>query len=324
MRYLLLILFLSFSSARAQTLTLVELNCENLFDIHHDTLKQDHEFLPDGTRRWTRSRYWHKVNTIGQEILSCSDDIPDLVALVEVENDSVLHALTRRSLLRRAGYDYLMTCSPDIRGLDVAMLYRPSRFAPICYESIQVLTKGEQRPTRDILYIKGRVVTGDTLHLYIVHAPSRYGGERRTRPYRMQVSHTLSRHINTLGHQALVAVAGDFNDYADSPSLLHLYQYGLSNITAEAKGGNGVRGTYRYRGEWHSIDHVLASSCLSAKVDTVYIKDAPFLLEDEEHYGGKRPHRTFQAYRYQRSGFSDHLPLVVRFRLGTLDQQRKH
>ena len=50
-------------------LTLVELNCENLFDTHHDVGKEDTEFLPDGTRHWTSTKYWGKVNRIGQEIL---------------------------------------------------------------------------------------------------------------------------------------------------------------------------------------------------------------------------------------------------------------
>ena len=89
-------------------LTLVELNCENLFDCHHDSLKQDTEWMPSAVRKWTPDRYWRKVNNIGQVIISCSQQsLPDLVALVEVENDSVLRDLTRRSLLRNAGYEYL-------------------------------------------------------------------------------------------------------------------------------------------------------------------------------------------------------------------------
>ncbi len=94
----------------ASWLTLVELNCENLFDCHHDSLKQDTEWLPASVRKWTPARYWRKVNHIGQEILSCQENgIPDLVAMVEVENDSCLFDLTRRSLLRNAAYELLMT-----------------------------------------------------------------------------------------------------------------------------------------------------------------------------------------------------------------------
>ena len=311
------ILFIAFllslsATVRGQTLTLVELNCENLFDCRDDSLKQDEEFLPDGPRHWTRSRYWRKLNNVGQELLSCSDRLPDLVALVEVENDTVLHDLTRRSLLRNAGYGYLMTQSPDVRGLDVALLWQPAAFRPLCYETITVPTVRDMRPTRDILYVMGETIGGDTLHVFVVHAPSRYGGEKETRPYRMQVANVLKSLLAPL-LSSKVIVAGDFNDYAESHSLRTLCQQGLVNATAGAKGSNGAKGTYRYQGEWRSIDHVLLSPSMNAKVDTAYINDAPFLLEDEPRYGGKRPRRTYQGFSY-RPAFSDHLPLVIEFK----------
>lgn len=296
----------------AQGLTLVELNCENLFDCRDDDGKEDEEFLPDGVRHWTRNRYWRKLNNIGQELLSCSSSLPDLIALVEVENDTVMHDLTRRSLLRNAGYHYLMTESPDVRGLDVALLYQPMTFHPLCYETITVPSVKGMRPTRDILYVQGMTLKGDTLHVFVVHAPSRYGGERQTRAFRKHVVKTMLPFLPETP-SAQVIVAGDFNDYADSPSLRLFYQQGLVNATRQAKGSHGARGSYRYQGEWRSIDHVLVSPMLYEKIDTAYINDATFLLEDEPRYGGQRSRRTFQGFSYQ-PGFSDHLPLVVGFR----------
>ena len=293
--------------------TLVELNCENLFDCRDDEGKDDDEFLPDGQRRWTTWRYWRKLNNIGQELLSCSDCLPDIVALVEVENDTVLHDLTRRSLLRNAHYSYLMTESPDERGLDVALLWQPTTFRPLCYETFTVPTVKGMRPTRDILYVRGETLGGDTLHIFVVHAPSRYGGEKDTRPFRRQTAGVLCELTEPLRGEKVI-VAGDFNDYDDSPSMRMLYDKGLVNATARAKGGHGAKGTYRYQGEWRSIDHVLLSPSLNAMTDTAYINDAPFLLEDEPKYGGKRPRRTFQGFSY-RPAFSDHLPLVVQLRM---------
>lgn len=294
-------------------LTLVELNCENLFDTQHDVGKEDTEFLPDGSRHWTATKYWGKINRIGQEILSCSEELPDLVALVEVENDSVLRDLTRRSLLRHAGYQYLMTESPDVRGVDVALLYQPAKFRLFCYDYIDIPLLEGMRPTRDILYVKGSCASGDTIHVFVVHSPSRYGGERISRPNRLQVVKQLLKYISHIGIHAHMIITGDFNDYCDSPALKELYSMGLQNITCDASGKNGARGTYRYRGEWHSLDHILVSPLLYNKVDAAYINDAPFLLEDDPQYGGKRPFRTFLGYRYQ-SGYSDHLPLVARFK----------
>ena len=49
-----------------QQLTVVELNCENLFDYRHDEGKNDEDYLPESTRHWTRQRYWRKQNHIAQ------------------------------------------------------------------------------------------------------------------------------------------------------------------------------------------------------------------------------------------------------------------
>ena len=295
-------------------LTLVELNCENLFDCQHDSLKQDEEWMPAAVRHWTPKRYWHKVNHIGQEILSCQEDgVPDLVALVEVENDNCLRDLTRRSLLRHAGYEFLMTESPDLRGIDVALLYQPFSFRPICYETYRVMPIEGMRPTRDILYVMGECVTGDTLHMFVAHAPSRFGGEKATRPNRQVVADRLVEAISHLPANAKVIVAGDFNDEADDPALCFLERHALANVTRDAKGSHGAEGTYRYQGEWGSIDHVFVSTVLLDFVEQTYINDSPFLLEEDKKYGGVKPLRTYNGLHYQ-SGFSDHLPLVVRFR----------
>ena len=313
-----IIFHLSFSPVGAQTLTFVELNCENLFDTQHDSLKQDNEYLPEAVRRWTKKRYWRKLNNIGQELLSvCDDGVPDIVALCEVENDSVMRDLTKRSLLRGAGYQYVMTQSPDLRGIDVALLYQPLTFALDTSFALRVTPVGDMRPTRDILYVRGRVISGDTLHVYVVHAPSRYGGERYSRPFRQAVATRLCQSLDSLRQlspDAHVIVAGDFNDAADSPALRQLTDKGLLHLTSDARGENGVRGTYRYQGEWGSLDHVLGSPTISSMVDTVFIHSPRFLLEKEPLYGDLRPRRTYNGIRYQ-PGYSDHLPLVVRLRL---------
>lgn len=305
------------NSLSAQTLTIVELNCENLFDYLDDEGKDDSEYLPESTRHWTKKRYWRKLNNIGQELLSCSDEgIPDLIALCEVENDSVLHDLTRRSFLRNAGYEYLMTSSPDLRGIDVALLYSPFSFAPIRSYSIRVNPIEGMRPTRDILYAEGQVASGDTLHVFVVHFPSRYGGERYSRPFRKAVADRLCLSLDSiqgLSPDAQILIAGDFNDDADSPALRQIYQHGIRNLTGEVKGQNGVRGTYRYQGEWESIDHILGSSYIYNKVESSQIHAPKFLLEEEKLYGGYRPRRTYNGMRYQ-PGYSDHLPLVVRIK----------
>ncbi len=297
-------------------LTFMELNCENLFDTRHDSLKNDLEFLPDGNYKWTPYRYWAKLNHLGQEIVAQSNPIPDFVAMCEVENDSVMFDLTRRSLLRNAGYEYVMTSSPDERGIDVALLYQPASFALLHSHSIRIKPLPNTRPTRDILYASGLIITGDTLHVFVVHAPSRRGGEQASRPYRLHVASQLAEAVDSvyaISRDAKIIIAGDFNDYADSPALQYLYEHHLINISADAKGSHGAKATYRWHGEWRSLDQILCSPSLAARKQSSVIGDLPFLLEDDEKYGGKKPYRTYLGPRYL-GGYSDHLPLVVQLK----------
>lgn len=52
-------------------LTLVQLNCENLFDCTHDSLKEDIEYTPEGNRHWTPWKYGRKTENIAQELIGC-------------------------------------------------------------------------------------------------------------------------------------------------------------------------------------------------------------------------------------------------------------
>ena len=315
--------------------TFVELNCENLFDCQHDSLKNDTEFLPDGAYHWTRTRYWQKLNRVGQTILSCGEQqvtnqlseggvnngkswqLPDMVALCEVENDSVLRDLTKRSLLRNARYEYVMTNSPDERGIDVALMYSPYSFRLIESHSVRVkLVKG-MRPTRDILYASGVVASGDTLHVIVAHLPSRRGGEMRSRPFRRAAAESVATVIDSIYNvsaEAKIILAGDFNDYNKSESIRLLCSKRMKDISEKAKGSNGAKATYRYQGRWGSLDHIIVSESLAESVAECYVNDALFLIEPDEKYGGVKPRRNYIGPRYL-NGFSDHLPLVARFRL---------
>lgn len=310
-----------FLHAEAQDrLVVVEWNVENLFDTRHDTLKNDYEFLPDGSYRWSRSRYWRKLNRVGQTIAACGEQtstMPHLIGICEVENDTVLFDLTKRSLLRKARYEYVMTSSPDQRGIDVALLYSPFAFQLMESRSIRIEPLPDMRPTRDILYVKGRLLNDDSLHVFVVHAPSRSGGERATRKNRIHVAECLMSVVDSIRNDspaAKIVIMGDFNDYTSSPSLAYLCGNGFVDVSAGAHGNNGAQGTYRYRGEWGCLDHILLSESLVSQRDSCFVLDTPFLLQEDEKYGGVKPRRNYLGPRYL-NGYSDHLPLVLHLRV---------
>ncbi len=304
--------------------TFVQLNCENLFDCRHDSLKQDMEYTAESIRHWNANRYWKKLRNISKEILSCSsvqsngiETVPDLVALCEVENDSVMHYLSHRSLLHNARYEYVMTNSPDVRGIDVALLYSPMTFRLISSYPLRVPTLEGMRPTRDILYAQGEIISGDTLHVFVLHAPSRFSGKRVTKPYRMQVMQRLMSSVDSIRairSNPKIIISGDFNDEAKDASLIFLEEHGLTDVSAGVRGCNGAKGTYKYQGQWQSIDHILVSKSMLPLLSECVLNDSPFLLEEDTKFGGKNPYRTYNGYRYL-GGFSDHLPLVARFNI---------
>lgn len=321
--------FMSISLAILGIFTIMQLNCENLFDCQHDSLKNDQEFLPTSSRRWTPNRYWKKLDKVSKTIITAGECnpargkydnelIPDIVTLCEVENDSVMRDLTKRSLLRKFGYEYFVTSSPDQRGIDVALLYQPLRFRPVTHYSIGVGLLNNGKPTRDILYVKGATGGKDSLHVFVVHAPSRYGGENVSRPNRMHVARRLCQSIDSVkavSPDARIIVSGDFNDYHDSKALLEIYSHNMYNATSDAKGKNGAMGTYFYKGAWNSIDHILLSEDMRGRVETTYVNDPKFLLESDKASGINKPCRTYKGMKYQKKGYSDHLPLILRIKI---------
>lgn len=308
----------------ADSLKVMWYNVENLFDTEDDPEKDDAEYLPDGLKGWTPRRYWNKLTAISRVIASVGEArFPDLVGLCEVENDSVLHALTRRSPLRTAGYRYLMTHSPDVRGVDVALLYLPGSFRPLAHRCIPVT--GGDRPTRDILHVSGQVLTGDTLDLFLCHFPSRFGGIRASAPFRLLAARVLRQAIDSLHHVRQtpnLLVMGDFNDALspDNPlaQTLRISEAVDANETDTFLYkliDHQAPGSYAYQGHWEQIDHILLSAPLLQSQRRLHTRPScfhvfrpSFLLTPDEKFGDSIPFRTHLGGRYL-GGYSDHLPI---------------
>lgn len=292
-----------------QPLRVMTWNVENLFDTVHDEGFQDEEFLPRSERRWTRHRYWQKMTDVSRVIAAVAEEggVPDLVGLCEVENDSVLHTLTRRSILRQLGYEYVMTHSEDARGIDVALLYQPVHFRLLEAQDIRVPSREAGLPaTRDILYAKGLVLAEkgiDTLHVMVVHLPSRAGGHTGDRN-RNLAARTLWNAVESImaqGGGAQVVVMGDFN----AGRRDKVFKRAPLRLTDDTHSP----GTYCYRGFWQWLDHILVSPSVQTRGPARALR-LPWLLEENKTYGGDMPFRTYRGPTYH-GGVSDHLPVVL-------------
>lgn len=325
------------ASGQSRRFRVMTYNVENLFDTCHDEGFDDYEFLPTSERHWNSYRYWAKQGRLAGAIAAVGGDSPaDLVGLCEVENDSVMNDLCSRTRLKRLGYEYVMTRSMDYRGLDVALLYQPMRFALISATSHEVpFYKKYGRHTRDILHVAGRLQTGDTLDVFVCHFPSRRGGSPEAAKLRGIAARTLREVVDSVTasrEKPAVIIMGDFNDeYSNRSISKHLGavpvprmpeavdEKTLYVLSANLKGKNGIRGTYKYQGEWNQLDQIIVNGALLNGRASLHTSPgncriyAPgFLSQPDESQGGVKLKRTYQGPIY-RGGYSDHFPLVADF-----------
>ena len=285
-------------------------NIENAFDTQHDEGKDDLEYCEGGERKWSHSRLMSKLKGVSKVIAAADEKRPiDLIGLCEVENDTVMQYLTRRTPLSQLGYRYILTDSKDDRGIDVALLYSPFTFHPVEKQSIRPQIKKQK--TRDILHIAGTLIGGDTLDVYVLHLPSKRGGAEAQK-MSMSICQQLQAHtdsVRSARQHPNILIMGDFNAETNSPQLKLLTRsHHLIDRTAKLQPG-----TYKYQGEWSTIDHLLTHTTTLSHQQT-RILTLPFLLERDPTNGGDKPHRTYLGPVYQ-GGISDHLPIVAIFKL---------
>ncbi|MCR4766032.1 MAG: endonuclease [Bacteroidaceae bacterium] len=319
----------------------VSYNVENLFDYQHDDLKNDYEFLPDAARHWDYQKYRKKLDDLGRVIIATGEWTPPaLVGLCEVENEHCLTDLTEHSVLKEAGYRYIMTNSPDQRGIDVALLYQHEVFKPLTVKTYRVppFTK-QKNATRDILHVTGELPNHSLLDVLVCHLPSRSGGEKESEPYRLLAAGVLRQAVDSImevRNKAQVVIMGDFNDYYNNRSVAEVLgakpvttlktdKQQLYHLLAAKEAAMKDYGSYRYRGEWDSLDHIIVNGRLLRQKGAFHIQPsddafwvkadvfiADFLLEDDDRYGGKMPFRTYSGMKYK-GGYSDHLPIYADF-----------
>lgn len=320
---------------QASRFRVVAYNVENLYDTLHDAGFDDTEFLPSAERRWDARRYRAKLNRLARTLAASGGEDPvALAALCEVENDSVVHDLCRRTSLARSGFEYIVTRSADRRGIDVALIYQPLRFRVIESESLRIVPPTPQHaPTRDLLRVSGRLISGDTLDVFVCHLPSRRGGAQASADYRLHVARTLRRAADSVmqhRQMPLLVALGDFNDGASDPSVAkglgalppaggEASERSLVVLSSGLKAAQGVGGTYKYRGRWEMLDQMIVSGMMLRPASPLFTRPADcrifapgFLLEPDPVQGGVRPARTYQGPIYH-GGYSDHLPLVADF-----------
>jgi len=304
-------------------------NVENLFDPAKDSVKNDGDFTPAGFYHWTYKRLDVKLNNIAKVFLSINGWAPpDIIGLAEIENANMLKKLCYNTGLKAFNYRFVHYDSPDSRGIEVALLYRKERIKILDSYPISVVFPFEPNTkNRDILYVK-TLIDIDTLHLFVNHWTSRFGGEGATIPKRNYYAQLLRLKVDSLlqmNKDVGIIIMGDFNDYPTDESMVKYLQ--AKNHKTEKEAGTLFNlmfsfmgknvGTHKTQEFWGCLDQFIVSKSLLEGTHRWQIENgeatiflAPFLLVPDEKFGGVKTFRTYLGPKYL-GGYSDHLPIKV-------------
>ena len=311
-------------------------NLENLFDTKDDPDKFDERSpimeMPKSERE---SVYQKKLANMAEVIAKIgagtAKQPPAVIGVCELENYKVLQDLVNDPSLQSYKYEIIHFNSPDARSIDVALLYRSAVFRPMHSKNHEVVLYRNNNPekrkyTRDVLYVKGKL-DGEVIHLLVNHWPSRSGGEKRSRPYRVATAKTAKKVIDSVQSQnpyAKIMLMGDLNDGPDSKSVKEIIGTKDSQKDLELKGlynpfekihEKGI-GTIAWRDTWDLFDHIILSKPLVDKNDfrnySFYkagIYNPVWLQNPKGRYKGY-PHRAFVGSTFT-GGYSDHFPVFI-------------
>jgi hypothetical protein len=306
-------------------------NLENFFDTINDPNINDEDFLPNGPYHYTSEVYKDKVGHLAEVISQIGTDItPDGLSMLgdaEIENENVLNDLINHPLLKSRNYRFVHYNSPDIRGIDVCLIYNPKYFKPVLSESLTVHlgTDSTEHKTRDVLFVYGKY-DGEDMFVFVNHWPSRRGGEEASAPGRAAAAKVCKSKIDSIvakNPNAKIIVMGDLNDDPVSPSVAvvlgakgekeKVLSGGLYNpFVAPFKQGIG---TLAYNDSWNLFDQIMVSSGFLDKNQSGFffsdskIFSKPFMIQKSGRYKGY-PKRTYDFNNYM-GGYSDHFPTYI-------------
>ena len=323
---------LSFSQLEHyNTYTIAFYNVENLYDTIDDVNTFDEDFTPQGKQKFNGKHYKRKLKNLSQVISEIGRSKPPVImGLAEIENATVLQDLVDTSKLAPFHYDFIQFDSPDLRGIDVALLYQIEIFKPIFQEAIEVKIwdeSGMRIFTRDILYISG-ILDDEEIHIFVNHWPSRRGGEEVSESKRIKAAYVLKgkiEEIQTEKPEAKIVVMGDFNDNPTDKGIKEVLnskgtmeEVGLEDFFNPyeklfKKGFN----TLAHWDQLHLFDQLLVSDSflpIRKNADKLFflkaeIYNPAYLSNLSGKYRGY-PKRSFVNNRFS-NGFSDHYPVYI-------------
>ena len=328
-----LLLVLITHSALAQSISIMTCNVENLFDNTHDAGKYDETYLPlvrkttqahidkcnkIEVKRWREQcLYWDwsdevvatKLKVVGDSIRQVNDGQgPDIIALQEIENISILERL-REEQLDDLGYlPATLLEGKDRRGIDVAFLSK-FKVTDAALHEIRFPEEMKKRvgDTRPILSATFELPNGEKMTGYSIHFPAPF------HPTEMRVSayHTLNTLLEELPEGRMVFAAGDFNTTSAEDKregMLDRFvrpDWQIAHDLCQDCPGTSY---YPPRDDWSFLDMVIFRPSNGWKMTESYLANS--VPEQLTTYF--KPEGTPNRFRLpDATGVSDHWPIVM-------------
>lgn len=317
-----------FSQSKLNAYAIAFYNVENLFDTKKDEGVRDDDFTPKGAYAWTQEKYKKKLNNLAFVINNLGKQItpmgPAVIGVCEVENRGVLEDLVATKPIDNVGYKIVHYDSPDLRGIDVALLYNPKLFQLISSKTYPyILPDNPDFKTRDQLLVSG-TIAGETVHIIVNHWPSKYGSKsQELREHAASISKHIIDSIQNVDSNAKIILMGDLNDDPTDKSVRLVLNAKKKQEEVKAGGlfntmwafyDRGI-GSLGYKGQWNLFDQIIITESLLGKDRStlkfwkaeIFNKD--YLIQQEGKNKGY-PHRTFSGNTFI-NGYSDHFPTLI-------------
>lgn len=329
MKLILVAICLTLSTlSQAKSVSFMQYNVENFFDLSHDAGTEDWTYLPLEVKAeleghweacqklgtdfykqecinldWAEWKFQKKIQNISKVIKSfdASQMGPDILMVEEVENIDVLNQLVAQGL-QGMGYKHqILIDGDDTRGIDVGLI---SKYPVISSKRHSLVIDGKKIDTRGILEVE-LDLGGKTATVFVSHWPS------QSNPTSQRIaSAQLLDSLANASDSDLVLAGGDFNTLeTEKPNPFDsLVNWVDAEHQARSLNVTMNPGTHFYKGKWSSLDHIFIhkKSKLKPNYKSFQIVNRPFMLQKDARSGVMMPIRfNFETA----NGFADHLPM---------------
>lgn len=324
-------------SSEVESVTILTYNVENLFDDVSDGT--EYQGFDPSRDNWNTELFERRLENTSAVIEAAVPGGPDIIGLQEIENSHTLSRLVE-SHLPRLGYTELVMAPSPGSPTQVALV---SRF-PVTSVRSHMVSLPDTALRRSILEV--RLDCGGTpLVVFVNHWKSKFGGGgAATEPERIGAATLLARRIRELLHAepnlnivaigdlnlsydeyrrvegayqtALIRLSDDYPpDYRDSGIFLtgdlgRSGEAGRELVLYTPWKEGGYAGSYSYQGTWETIDHVLLGPNFAngrgLEYEEFRVIAPSFALSSRG--------TPLRWDTERRTGYSDHLPLLVRLR----------